>query len=163
RSAARAPRARDPLRSARHGRSWSLLVAAAPAGGGLGEGAAALSERLELVLDQPVYRPGREAAFRPALAGFDARGDLDALLAGSEGIKGVWPVPDRLHHVFAQHQVLYVRLGDQDALFVAEAARAADVEKALDLLIDAADRLDRTPLIDGARHRERLLDRHLRE
>lgn len=45
------------------------------------------------------------------------------------------------HHIGPQHQVNGVGAGDENALPSVEATRAAHVEEALDLFVDAADRL----------------------
>jgi hypothetical protein len=47
----------------------------------------------------------------------------------------------KYHDLFPQHQVPGVGGGDDDALVSAQACLPADLEKALDLLVDATDRL----------------------
>src|SRR5258705_2599694 len=52
---------------------------------------------------------------------------------------------------------------DENALIAGEAAGFADIEEALDLLIDAADRLHLAQVVDRACHRKVLLEWRLRE
>ena len=85
---------------------------------------------------------------------FVERGDrIDGKAAGCAGIE----------HVLAQHQMLDIRLRDQDALRPGQPALRANVEKALDLLVDAADGLDFTMLVHRSGHREVLPQRDVRE
>ena len=65
---------------------------------------------------------------------------------------------DSIDDIFAQHQVLYVVLRDDDAMRPVEAALAADVIKTLDLLIDATDCLHAAQLVDRTRNRDALPD-----
>src|SRR5262249_36160252 len=60
----------------------------------------------------------------------------------------------------AQHQVFDIAYRDDDALLPGKPGYAASVKKALDLLVDTADRLDSAELIDRAGHGEGLTDRH---
>src|SRR5262249_19327171 len=62
--------------------------------------------------------------------------------------------------ILAQHQVFDIAHRDDDALPPGKPGYAAGVKKALDLLVDTADRLDSAELIDRAGQREVLTDRH---
>src|SRR5690606_40393429 len=55
-----------------------------------------------------------------------------------------------------EHQVPRVGLRDDHALRAVESAIAADLEEALDLLVDPADRLHVAELVHGTGHGERL-------
>ncbi len=61
--------------------------------------------------------------------------------------------------VVAQHQVLDVVLRDDDGMRTVQSAFFADVEKSLDLFVDAADYLDAAELIDRPGDRDVLLQR----
>ena len=50
----------------------------------------------------------------------------------------------------AEHQIAHIGLGNQHPLLTGQAALHAHVEKAFDFLIHPTDRLDLTPLVDGA-------------
>ena len=67
-------------------------------------------------------------------------------------------VRDGLDHVRPQDEMLGVRLRDQNALLAGEAAAVADIEKTLDLLVDAADGLHLAMLIDRTGNGDILLD-----
>jgi hypothetical protein len=104
----------------------------------------------------------RVPAVSPALAGWKAgqqsepfincgyRVDREALRAAS------------LDHVFAQHEVLHVRFGNEHTLGAREAARSADIEKAFDFLVHARNRLNLPVLIDGPGDRKVLPNGHVR-
>src|SRR5690625_2780099 len=64
------------------------------------------------------------------------------------------------HHILAQHQVLRIGLRDHHTL-ACQPRLLTHVEEPLDLVVDAADGLDGTVLVDGAGHRQRLPERHL--
>src|SRR5579859_991417 len=68
-----------------------------------------------------------------------------------------------LRHVLAQHQVLHVGRRYQYTLLAGQTPLLANVEEALDLLVDAADRLDAAVLIDRASDGKGLADRRLRK
>ena len=70
---------------------------------------------------------------------------------------------DRRHHIGAQHQVIDVGGRDQHRLVPVEPARAADVKKALDLLVDGTNRLHLAELVDRAGHRQALGNGRLRQ
>ncbi len=55
--------------------------------------------------------------------------------------------PDGIDDVFPQHQVLDVVPRDDNAVGPIEPPFAADVEEALDLLVDPTDRLDPAQLV----------------
>ena len=131
--------------------------------GVLAKFAAALRERFQLVFDHAVDGAGGEAPVGAALAGLDAREDFYPFVDGTDGVDGELAVLHRLHHVLAQHQVLHVGPGDQHALLLVQPPGAADVEEALDLLVDAADRLHLALLVDRAGDGQRLPDRRLRQ
>ena len=85
---------------------------------------------------------------------FIDRGDrIDRKAAGGTG----------LDHILAQHQMLDIRLRDQHALRSGQAALLANVEEALDLLVDAADGLNFAVLIDRSGHRQILPQRDVRQ
>src|SRR5690606_25754813 len=69
----------------------------------------------------------------------------------------------RLQHALIEHQVADVGVRDDHALLAAQAARLAQAEEALDLLVDPADRLHLTELVDRAGDGEALLERRARE
>jgi hypothetical protein len=91
-----------------------------------------------------------------ALAGRLAGQDFDALVDAGDRDRPEAAGGAGLDHVLAQHQVLDVGDRDQHALLAGQPARAADVEEALDLLVDPADRLHLAVLVDRAGDRERL-------
>ena len=68
-----------------------------------------------------------------------------------------------LDDVLAQHQMLDIRLRDQDALRPRQAALLANIEEALDLLVDPADRLNLAMLVHRSGHRQILPQRHVRQ
>ena len=72
-------------------------------------------------------------------------------------------LPDRLDHVLAQHQVVEVPPRNQDSLPPRQPPRRARVEKAFDLVIHPADRLDLPLLVDRAGHGEVLAEGEARE
>ncbi len=83
-----------------------------------------------------------------ALAGRDAGQDLDALVDRLDRVDVELPFADGLDDVGPEHQVLDVLVRDDDALGSGQALGPADVEKALDLLVDAADGLDLALLVE---------------
>ena len=73
------------------------------------------------------------------------------------------PIGNRLLHVLAEDQVPDVAVRDADALVSGQAHFPADVEEAFGLLVDAADGLDLSPLVDGAGDGDVLADGDLGE
>ena len=69
---------------------------------------AAVGKLAQLVLSPAIDRSWRELSVRTARAGLDARQDLDALVDGGDGPDRELALPDGVHDVLAQHQVLHV-------------------------------------------------------
>src|SRR5690606_39274088 len=67
------------------------------------------------------------------------------------------------HYFVSQHEVLDVRLGDQDPLSSCQTPLAAKIEEALDLFVDAANRLDLAELVDRSGDCKILAQRDLRD
>ena len=99
---------------------------------------------------------------RIRLAGRVSGQQRDALVDGRNSKDTEAAGTARIDDILAQHQVRDVGGRNENSLVVGKAAGLADVEEALDLLVDAADGLHPALLIHRAGHRQRLLDRDLR-
>ena len=71
------------------------------------------------------------------------------------------PFGDGFHYVGSKQQVGNVLTRDYDALITSEAATDTDIVEPLNLLVDTADRLNLTPLINRSRYGQVLTDRNL--
>ena len=117
---------------------------------------------------QPRLHPAEDRVRRVGpvlarLAGGDAREHLDALLDALDGPHVELATLDGIRDVGAQHDVRDVGRRDHHALRAVEAARAADVEEALDLGGRATDRLYLAALVERAGDGDRLADGRLGE
>src|SRR5262249_49810849 len=70
---------------------------------------------------------------------------------------------DRIHHIGSQHQVWHVYFREAHSLFTGQPMQTADIEEALDLLVDAADGLDLAVLVDRTSHANILAKRQARQ
>ena len=84
-----------------------------------------------------------------------AQGLIDVI----DGPEVKLPLCDRLDHVRPQHEVVDVGPGKTDSLRPCEAGGPANVEEALDLLVNPADGLHLAGLVDGARDGDVLPER----
>ncbi len=114
------------------------------------------------------FHPGIDTAFgvfpvAAAGAGFDAGQQFDAFVYGGDRPDVELARRDGFAHVAPQHQMLNVGGGNQHALFASQPGIAADIEKALDLFIGAADGLDLAVLVDRPGYREALTDGDFRK
>src|SRR5664280_2450502 len=109
----------------------SLPAAAAPLLGHGGQPRGATAE----------HGVGGIGAVRAALAGRHAREQPDPLFDARHRVDVEPSALDRGHDLGVELQVGDVRLRDHNALRPRETAPAAEREEALDLLVDAADRL----------------------
>ena len=142
------------------------LPAAVPGGGDAVARAAvhldgALGHRLERVGDLAEERAVGVRAVLPQPAGGHARQEFDALFDRRVGPDVELAVADRIDDLRLEHEVAHVVARDEHALVAGEAARLADGVEALDLLVDATDRLDLAELVDGARDGDALPQRHV--
>ena len=83
--------------------------------------------------------------------GPDPGEQLDTLVDRPHRPDGELTVLHGLEHVMIQHEVPNVRPGDHHPLTPRQPRDPAIVEEALDLLVDAPDRLDVAELVHGAR------------
>ena len=91
-------------------------------------------------------------------AGFHTGEKFDAFFDGGYGIDVEPACFHGFHHFFVQHQVLDIGGGDEYALVCGQALGLADTIEALNLLVDAADGLNLSLLIDRAGHGQALAD-----
>ena len=75
------------------------------------------------------------------------------------GVDAELAVPGGLHNILAQHQVLYIRRGNDDTLFTGQTSGFTDIEEAFYFLAYAAYSLYLAVLVDSTRDRQRLLQR----
>ena len=115
------------------------------------------------MLDAPVHAVRRKGAVGLTFAGAKAGEQPDRLRRSSDRVDGETALGASFHDVVAQHQMLRVGGWYQHALRSRKSARGADVEEALDLLVDAADRLNLAVLVDRTRDGEILPERRLGE
>src|SRR5689334_22947136 len=114
---------------------------------------------MEASIDPSKHAVGGIGPFGVALSGLHPGKDFDAFLDPGDGQDLELPGSHRADHVVPQHQVLNIFGWNHDALAPGKAFHAADVIEAFNLLIDAANRLDLTMLVDGARYGDILPDR----
>ena len=67
------------------------------------------------------------------------------------------------YHVFFKHQIFHVIARDDHALVTSQATRFTNLVEALNFIIDAANRLDFSFLIDLAGHGNPLADARLQD
>ena len=109
-----------------------------------------LGQLLEPRFDQPVQAARREGAADTAFARRQAGQQLEALIDARDGMHMEAAGLDGSHHLVVQHQVAHVRGRDDHALIAGEAPRLAELEEALDLVVDSADGLHIAMLVDRA-------------
>lgn len=106
-------------------------------------------------LTQACYHPAidrfrREVTLGILAANLFARQQAERLVDMAHGIDGKLPRLDRFQYRVIQHQVGHIGVGNNDALLTGKAARLTEPEEALNLLVDAADGLHLTKLVDRA-------------
>lgn len=81
-------------------------------------------------------------------AGDSSGEDFNSLVGPLDWIDVEFPIPDGIDDLASEHEVLDVLVGYDHSLLSREPADLAGVEKPLDFLIHAADRLNDAKLID---------------
>src|SRR6267143_5554341 len=112
-------------------------------------------------VDEIVQRAAFERSMLRRLAGAQAGENFQPLIDAADGIHVEFPAADGVDYFMAQHEILLVLLGNNDALLSRQAACFANIEKPLDFLIDTSDRLDLPLLIDGSCDRDVLTERSI--
>ena len=93
------------------------------------------------------------------LPGRDSGQQLETLIDGIDRIDREPALSRSSDNIVAQHQMPHVARWNDHTLAAGKAGLAAAVEESLDLFVDAANRLDLTPLIDRASNRKALFYR----
>ena len=104
------------------------------------------------VVNFPVDGALRITSILLELARIDSRKDFQAFLNRGDRPDVEFAFGDCIYYFLVKHQVADVLVRNHDALFAGESFGFADVEKALDLVVHAPDRLDLTLLADRSRY-----------
>src|SRR5208283_5277233 len=150
--------ARRLWRRGRFGRGWvrrRLLHHASFAQWALAQD---ISHALELLIDEMVDRSGLVDRSRA-----HPRQSLDSAIDRIDRIDVEFAPLDRAGGLRIEHEVRYVGARHQHALRAGQTDRLAHAIEALDLLVDAANRLHGAVLIDRPRHRQVLPKRYPRQ
>ena len=94
---------------------------------------------------QPLAHPAVDGIFFLDRPGPRAAEQLDALINRLDRIDVKRTVFNRVHHICSQNHVLHIRGRDQHALLAGQAVGFADIKKALNLFVGAANGLDLFP------------------
>src|SRR5262245_604482 len=117
----------------------------------------------EMRLDPLIHTTGGKLPMLVALPGWHTGQQFDALIDRLHRIDMKTPGSRRFHNVVPEHQVLHVGDGDEYPLLSRQPLSSTDVEKAFDFLVDAADDLHLSILVDRTGHRHALLDGQIRQ
>src|SRR3989441_5149821 len=137
-----------------------LVVLGVPGPSGRREAAQPLGQFAEAPSDQGIDRAVRALAVGVRLTRLQPGQDLQAFVDRTDCPDVELPLAHDVHHIRPQHQIGDILHRDHHALPPGQPERLAHRKVPLDLLVDAADRLNFPLLVDRPGDGDALLDRH---